>query len=486
MGVVPSVHRALVGGHLKGHAQASGALVNAELQKGPPVVGVGGFGHHVVHERVFHGHVNAVEHEGAVGRAEPRALVHLGAGAHGDHEIGAESFAGFAPQGEVLAPSMGMRAERVELHLGAGGVACGGEGVLDVKVAVAVVSIGTHEHHAVFRQAVDEHVAQGGAVWGSPLWQSPAVVDDQTFVVRFRHVLHPSERIQRRRLVHHQRGQEQLRRRGHAGEPSTRASARRNARHVGAVGRVPVHVGRVASHELDFPRFQRSGPVVEAVWRLPGGAVLVPNPSNAGCGQGGVVEHGVGVVEAPVEDPDEDPFAVKRRRQAKSGVHAVHPCAVPRLVQVGHRPRRQFHPVHGQGDQQVQVIHVDAERGHAVPASPRKDSLVGLGPSAPSRGRGVGVQLSNEAHRGLALDQRHRVSLGGKHQRFGVWMLGREEFELGQRLAVDRGHGLAPSPTSEQKCEEEQTTAKDNHVFKGRQSVCPFAGLTHSKQIVHV
>ena len=65
-------------------------------------------------------------------------------------------------------------------------------------------------------------------------------------------------------------------------------------------------------------------------------------------------------------------------------------------------------------------------------------------------------------------------------------MLGREGFELGQRLVVDRGHGLAPSPTDDQKCEKEQTTAKGNHVFKGRQSVCPFAGLTHSKQIVHV
>ena len=62
----------------------------------------------------------------------------------------------------------------------------------------------------------------------------------------------------------------------------------------------------------------------------------------------------------------------------------------------------------------------------------------------------------------------------------------RRGFELGQRLAVDHGHGLAPRPTGQQKREEKQTTAKDNHVSKGRQSTCPLAGLRHSKQIVHV
>jgi hypothetical protein len=97
-----------------------------------------------------------------------------------------------------------------------------------------------------------------------------------------------------------------------------------------------------------------------------------------------------------------------------------------------------------------------------------------------------GVQLAQKAHRGATLDQCHWVSLGGKHKRFGPRMLGREGFKLGQRLAVDRSHGLAPSPTGDQKREKEQTTAKDNHVSKGRQSTCPLAGLTHSKQIVHV
>ena len=338
VGVVPSVHRALVGGHLKGHAQAGVALVNAELQERPAVVGMGRFCHHVVDEGVLHGHVHGLEHEGSVGRVEPRALVHLGAGAHGDHEIGAESFAWFAPQGQVLAPRVGMCAQRVELHLGAGGVACGGEGVLDVEVAVAVVAVGTDEHHAIFGQAVDEDVAQRGAVRGAPLRQPPAVVDDQTLVVCLRDVLHPSKRIQRRRFVHHQRGQEQIRRRGHAGESDSSASARRDASHVGPMGGVAVHVGRVAAHELNFPRLERGDPVVEALRRLSGSAVLVPDPANSGCGQGGVVEHGVGVVEAPVEDPDKDALAVKRRGQVQSGVHAVHPCAVPRFVQVGHRP----------------------------------------------------------------------------------------------------------------------------------------------------
>ena len=171
-----------------------------------------------------------------------------------------------------------MCAERVELHLGAGGVACGGEGVLDVEVAVAVVAVGTDEHHAIFGQAVDEDVAQRGAVRGAPLRQPPAVVDDQTLVVCLRHVLHPSKRIQRRRLVHHQRSQEQFGCRGHAGEPDSSASARRDASHVGPMGGVAVHVGRVAAQELDFPRLERGDPVVEALRRLSGSAVLVPNP----------------------------------------------------------------------------------------------------------------------------------------------------------------------------------------------------------------
>ncbi|MDG2311068.1 MAG: hypothetical protein P8L64_01635 [Flavobacteriales bacterium] len=63
--------------------------------------------------------------------------------------------------------------------------------MVKVKIHVAVVAIGTHKHDSFVGHGIDELVAQGTSVRCSPLRQTPAVVDDQTFPVGYRNALHP-------------------------------------------------------------------------------------------------------------------------------------------------------------------------------------------------------------------------------------------------------------------------------------------------------
>ena len=172
----------------------------------------------------------------------------------------------FCPQ------ALGLADNRIELHPGADGVADSGKGVVDVKVAVAVVAVGADKHHAFLRQVVDELVAQCGAVGRAPLGQSPAVVDDQTLAIGLRHASHPLKRVEGCGLVDHQRGEEHFGGRCHAGQPHAGATSGCDAGHVRAMGGVAVHVGGVAFHRLDvlgrgpLPcriRIRRAGPA----WR---------------------------------------------------------------------------------------------------------------------------------------------------------------------------------------------------------------------------
>ena len=96
--------------------------------------------------------------------------------------------------------------------------------------------------------------------------------------------------------------------------------------------------------------------------RLP---VLVPNRPNPRGRHGRVVKHGVGVIEAPVEYADEHTFAVEGLRQVQSGVYAVHPRAVSRLVEVWNRAGRQLHHLHRNILHGAEVVGVDAEGGDA-------------------------------------------------------------------------------------------------------------------------
>ena len=236
------------------------------------------------------------------------------------------------------------------------------KGVFDVKIAVAVVAVGTQKHDSFCRQIVNELVAQGSAVGSSPLRQSPAVVDDQPLAVFLRHVVHPFERIERSRLVNHEGCKQQFGRWRHSRQSDARATASRNACHVRTMSGVAVHVGRVAAQTLDVPRRIGRHPVIEPTWRRTSLTVLIPHRANSGGGQGGVVKHRVGVVKSPVEHPEEHPLALKRLRQVVPYVNAVDAGAISGSVQVWDGTRRQFHPVHGQGCQQVQVVHVHTER----------------------------------------------------------------------------------------------------------------------------
>ena len=114
--------------------------------------------------------------------------------------------------------------------------------MVDVKVAVAVVAVGTHEDHAFVRKRVDEQVAEPRAVGDAPLWQAPAVIDHESLAVGLRHAGHPLKCVQGCGLVDHQGCEQEFRGGRHARQPDSRAAPARDARHVRAVGRVPVNV----------------------------------------------------------------------------------------------------------------------------------------------------------------------------------------------------------------------------------------------------
>ena len=241
-----------------------------------------------------------------------------------------------------MSPRVGMGRQRIKLNPAACRVRCGLESMFDVEIAVPVVAIGADKNHTFFRQLIDEHVAEGSAIWGAPLWKAPAVVDDQTFVVRLCHILHPGEGIQRGGFVHHQGGKQQFGGRGHACQSHACSAPRSNACDMGPMGGVAIDVGGVTAHQLDFPWRFSDGAVAKRAWRGSCLTVLVPNASDARLGEGGVVKHGVGAIKSPVQNPDQYAFPMVGLRKVQACVDAVHPGTVAGFVQIRHSTRGQF------------------------------------------------------------------------------------------------------------------------------------------------
>ena len=90
----------------------------------------------------------------------------------------------------------------------------------------------------------------------------------------------------------------------------------------------------------------------------------------------------MGVVEAPIEHPNEHAFSMEGLDQPKPCVHAVHTRAVPCFVDVGNCTGSQFDGRHGELRQGIQVEGVHSERRNARPASA---GIEGIGPRLPSR-----------------------------------------------------------------------------------------------------
>ena len=447
------MHHAFSCRGLKNDTQVGVPLAYAHLNERPAVGGVGCFDGEVVHNGVAIGDLNGVQKQGPVRCVEHGAGSRHGADPLGQQKAGAEGATDVAPQGQVLTPCVRVGGQGVKLDPRPNGVPFAGKFVLDVKVAVAVVAVGADKHHAFVRQVVDEEVAQGGAVWRTPLWQPPAVVDDQALAVCLCHAMHPLKRIECCGLVDQQGGEEQFRRRRHACQANARTPSACNARHVRAMRGIAVDVGRVAAEGFDDLRRVGLRAIPVAGRGRPRLAVLVPHRPNARGGHGGVVKHGVGVVEAPVQDPHQHAFAMERRRKVESGMNAVHPCAVTGLVQVGRGTRGQFNHCKRRVVQVVQLVGIHAKGGDACAAGARDECIGCIRPSPPRRLGHALSQAPDEPHRGAAVGPGHRVSPCGVDQGLGVWESMREFLDFVQALAVGCGHGLAPNPS---RCQQEE------------------------------
>ena len=152
----------------------------------------------------------------------------------------------------------------------------------------------------------------------------------------------------------------------------------------------------------------------------------------------------MGVVEAPVQHPDEHAVTMKRLGQIEPGVNAVHARAVSRFVDVRDRPGGQFYQGHGQLRNHIQGIGVHPEGGNAGAARTRIHSRMVCGPGSPFRFRNVIVQAPNEAHGGTALNEGHGMALCHIHERLGRGVGGCEFDELAQGELVWGGQGLGP------------------------------------------
>ena len=314
--------------------------------------------------------------------------------------------------------------------------------MVDVEVAVSVVAVGTDKHDPISRQVVDELVAQRGAIWGAPLRQAPAVVDDQTLAVGLSNSSHPLKGVQGRSFVDHERREQQFRGGRHPGEPDACPTSCGDAGHVGSVGGVAVHVGRVAPHRRDVAWNIRFSAVSVATGRRPRLAVLVPHRTNARRRHGGVVKHGMRVVEAPVQDPHQHAFAVEGLGQIQACVDAVDTGSVAGLVDVGHRARGELDKVHGKDVKHVEVKSVDPEGGNARTASACEHEGLVFRPGPPGRFRHAVAHPPQEPHRRSSVRPRHRMPLSSLHERFGLGMGFCEFNQLVQGELVGGGQGL--------------------------------------------
>ena len=150
----------------------------------------------------------------------------------------------------------------------------------------------------------------------------------------------------------------------------------------------------------------------------------------------------MGVVEAPVQHPNQHPFTMKGLGQLKACVNAVHTCAVSRFVDVRHRPGGQFYQSHGQLRNHIQSIGVHPEGGNAGAARTCIHSWMIRGPCSPLRFRNVAAQAPNEPHGGPALNEGHGMAERHIHQRLGRGVGGCELGQFAQGELVRGGQGL--------------------------------------------
>ena len=141
----------------------------------------------------------------------------------------------------------------------------------------------------------------------------------------------------------------------------------------------------------------------------------------------------MGVVEAPIEHPNEHAFSMEGLGQSKPCMHAVHTRAVPCFVDVGNRTGSQFDGRHGELRQGIQVEGVHSERSNARPASAGIDMGMGIGPRLPSRLGSLAVEPPNEPDGGPASNHGDRMPLGEVCQRFGLGV------DFGQRQKLIQG-----------------------------------------------
>ena len=169
---------------------------------------------------------------------------------------------------------------------------------------------------------------------------------------------------------------------------------------------------------------------------------MVPCGTHTRGGEQGIVEHRVGVIEAPVGDTDQHILAGICLWQVDAPVHTIGPNGLDQPVQIGFHLAGEFDVGDpGQSIQRIELLGVDAE-GHHI-TDPRTDL---------HRSRNHTLQDRTWCQPAQKTDHATTVHVSGRmaafskpHKLLGIGVPGRQRTDLGQSHPgggrhVDLGH----------------------------------------------
>ena len=202
--------------------------------------------------------------------------------------------------------------------------------------------------------------------------EAPAHVHHQALAILIGDGLHPGEGIEHGGRIHQEGAEKELRPEGHSAIRQARPTSPGDARHVAAMGGVAVDVRGVRLNGQQVLGGGELRSIAIGGRCRTGLPVMVPCGTHTRGGEQGIVEHRVGVVEAPVGDADQHILAGVCLWQVDAPVHTIGPNGLDQPVQVGFHLAGEFDVGKAaQLLQAIQVVDVDPEGAHgAHPSSP--------------------------------------------------------------------------------------------------------------------
>ena len=196
---------------------------------------------------------------------------------------------------------------------------------------------------------------------------------------------------------------------------------------------IAVDVGGIRLRSEEFLRGIERGAVIVALRSRSRLTELVPSSTDPGLGEQRVVEHGAGVVEAPIRDPDQDIRTGISLWQVDPPVDAIHTRGRTHPVQVGLHLAGQFRIVQTcQFVQPIELVDVHAEGPHRTdPCAPHDRWSIG---------RTTLLNFtSQEAHHAAAVDVGSGVTTLGEFRE--LVCVGLLSCQCAQVLQIGQGGG---------------------------------------------